>query len=408
MNERRLSRRGALGLQGGTALSGLALSGCGSSVGGGSGGGGGTGGGGGSVKVGLVIPQAGVYAPLGTDMKRAWDLWLEKNNGKFGNYTVSTVVGDEGETPQTGVPAVQKLLQSDQCDVLVGIVNSSTALGVRDMVTEAKKVLLISNAGAGDLTAKAASPYVWRTSFTNAQVAAAMGRHLAGQGLKDAVYAIAPDYAAGAEAIAGFTKAFQAGGGTIAGSAKPPFGKTQDYQPFLSTIRSSGAKATFCFFAGAEAVAFVKQYAQFGLAGTIPLYGSGFLTEGGVLKAQGEAALGVQTALHYTSELDNPANKDFVAAYKAKYNEPPTVYSAQTWDAAAVLNRALKSAGGVDGDSVSKALGSVGTIEDSPRGAWSFVGQTPKQKFYLRKVDKRDGGYANTVVAELGDLSQDV
>jgi branched-chain amino acid transport system substrate-binding protein len=403
MNDRRLSRRGALGLLGATGAA-LALPGCGSSVGGGSGGGGG----GGSIKVGLIIPQAGVYAPLGIDMKRAWDLWLERNGGKFGNYTVSTVVGDEGETPQTGVPAVQKLLQNDQCDVLVGIVNSSTALGVRDMVSEAKKVLLISNAGAVDLTGKASSPYVWRSSFTNAQVAAAMGKYLAGQGFKEAVYAIAPDYAAGAEAMAGFTKAFQTGGGTIAGTAKPPFGKTQDYQPFLSTIRSSGAKATFCFFAGAEAVTFVKQYAQFGLSGTIPLYGSGFLTEGGVLKAQGDAALGVQTSLHYTSELDNQANKDFVAAYRAKYNEPPTVYSVQTWDAAAVLGRALASASALDGDSVSKALGTVGTIEDSPRGAWSFAGQTPKQKFYLRKVDKRDGNYVNTVVADIGDLSQDV
>ncbi|HEU5469228.1 MAG TPA: ABC transporter substrate-binding protein [Actinophytocola sp.] len=404
MNERRLSRRDALGLVG-AAGAALALPGCGSSVGGGSGGGSG---GGGSVKVGLVIPQAGVYAPLGTDMKRAWDLWLERNGGKFADYTVSTVVGDEGETPQTGVPAVQKLLQNDQCDLLVGIVSSATALGVRDMVTEAKKVLVISNAGAVDLTGKASSPYVWRTSFTNSQVSAAMGKYLADQGFKDAVYTIAPDYAAGAEALAGFTKAFQAGGGTIADTAKPAFGKTQDYQPFLSAIRSSGAKATFCFFAGAEAVAFVKQYAQFGLAGTIPLYGSGFLTEGGVLTAQGDTALGVQTSLHYTSELDNPANKEFVEAYRGKYNEAPTVYSVQTWDAAAVLNKALGSAGGLDGDSVSKALGGVGPVEDSPRGTWSFSGQTPKQKFYLRKVDGRDGGYVNTVVADLGELTQDV
>lgn len=405
MNERRLSRRGALGLLG-AAGAAVALPGCGSSVGGGSSPGGG--GGGGSIKVGLVIPQAGVYAPLGTDMKRAWDLWLERNGGKFGNYQVSTVVGDEGETPQTGVPAVQKLLQSDGCDVLVGIVSSATALGVRDLVTEAKKVLLISNAGAVDLTGKASSPYLWRTSFTNSQVSAAMGKHLASQGFKEAVYTIAPDYAAGAEAMAGFAKAFEAGGGKIAGSAKPAFGKTQDYQPFLSGIRASGAKATFCFFAGAEAVSFVKQYSQFGLAGSIPLYGSGFLTEGGVLPAQGDASLGVQTSLHYTSELDNKANKDFVAAYQAKYNETPTVYAVQTWDAAGVLNRALRSVSALDGDSVAKGLSTVGTIDDSPRGPWSFDGQTPKQKFYLRKVEKRDGKYVNTVVADLGELSRDV
>ena len=121
-----------------------------------------------------------------------------------------------------------------------------------------------------------------------------------------------------------------------------------------------------------------------------------------------DAAVGIQTTLHYTTELDNPANKEFVAAWKTKFNATPAVFSVQMWDAANVLYRALATATGLDGDSLATAMASVGTIDDSPRGAWSFSGQTPKQKFYLRKVDKRDGRYVNTVVAELGDLTQDV
>jgi branched-chain amino acid transport system substrate-binding protein len=398
-----ISRRRLLGAVGAAGVVG-ALGGCGSSVGDDTADGGDSGRGG-SVKVGLVVPQAGVYAPLGTDMKRGWDLFLERNGGKFGSFTVSTVTADEGETPQTGVPAVQKLLQSDRVDVLVGIVNSSTALGVKDMVVEAKKLLLVSNAGAGAITGAARTPYIWRTSFTNAQVAAVMGKVLTSEAT-GAVYTIAPDYAAGAEAIQGFTATFQAGGGKVAGSSKPPFGKTQDYQPFLSQIRAAKAKATFCFFAGAEAVAFVKQYAQFGLATSIPLYGSGFLTEGGVLAAQADAALGVQTTLHYSTELDNPANQAFRTAYQAKYNAAPTVYAVQTWDAANVLNRALRSATALDGDSLSAALGSLGPIDDSPRASWSFEGQNPKQTFYLRKVDRKDGKLVNTVVRDVGVFGQ--
>jgi branched-chain amino acid transport system substrate-binding protein len=163
---------------------------------------------------------------------------------------------------------------------------------------------------------------------------------------------------------------------------------------------------TFCFFAGAEAVSFVKQYAQFGLASRIPLYGSGFLTEGGVLTAQGDAAVGVQTTLHYTTELDNAANKDFRTAYQTKYSAPPTVYAVQTWDAANVLSRALKTAAGLQGDQLSSALGSIGTVDDSPRGSWSFDGQSPKQTFYLRKVEKRGDALVNTVVSDLGTTSQ--
>jgi branched-chain amino acid transport system substrate-binding protein len=362
--------------------------------------------GGGHVKVGVVVPQAGVYAPLGTDMLRAWQFWLERHGGKLGKYEVTSVVADEGEAPQTGVSAIQKLLQNDQVDVIAGIVSSPVALGAKDRIAEAKKLCIVGNAGAGAITGAARTPYIWRTSFTNAQVAAVMGKHLASLSAAGPVYVIAPDYAAGHEVIQGFKTTFEGGGGKIAGEAKPAFGKTQDYQPFLTEIQSSGAKATFCFFSGAEAVAFVKQYAQFGLAAQIPLYGSGFLTEGSVLDAQGDAALGIQTTLHYSTELDIPANKEFVAAWKAKFNALPSVFSVQMWDAANVLDRALAVATSLDGDSLAKAMGSLGTIADSPRGPWSFDGQSPRQKFYLRKVEKRDTGYVNAVIADLGEISQ--
>ena len=225
--------------------------------------------------MGLVVPQSGVYAALGTDMQRGWQLWLDGNGGRFGDRTVETVVADEGESPQTGVPAVQKVLQSDNVDVVVGLVNSATALGVRDLLAESRKLLIVTNAGAEDVTGKGRTPYIWRSSFTNGQVAAAMGTHLAESGFSEGVYAIAPDYAAGTEVIAAFTKAFETGGGRVVGQAKPPFGTTSDYQPFLTGIQDSGARATFCFFSGAEAITFVRQYSQFGLATSIPLYGSG-------------------------------------------------------------------------------------------------------------------------------------
>jgi branched-chain amino acid transport system substrate-binding protein len=217
---------------------------------------------------------------------------------------------------------------------------------------------------------------------------------------------VAPDYAAGAEASAGFINAFKAAGGTVVGEDKPAFGKTQDYQPVLSKIQASGAQMTYCFFAGAEAVTFVKQYAQFGLAAKIPLYGSGFLTEGGVLAAQADAALGVQTSLHYSTELDNAANKEFRAAYQSKYNAAPTVYAVQTWDAANVLNRALRVTSGLQGDALASAMGAVGTVDDSPRGPWRFTGQSPTQKFYLRKVETQGSSLVNAVVKDLGESSQ--
>jgi branched-chain amino acid transport system substrate-binding protein len=350
-----------------------------------------------------VIPQSGVYAPLGEDMKAGWDLWLERNGGKIGGREVQTVVVDEGEGPDTGVPAVQKVLNEDRVDAVVGIVNSATALGSVEVVDGAKKLLIVANAGADSLTGS--SKYIWRSSFTNGQVAYAVGKHLATtpEG-KKGVYAMAADYAAGEEAIAGFKKGFEEGGGKLVGEAKTPFGTTQDFQPFLAKARSADPGAVFVFYAGAEAVSFVKQYDEFGLSKRVPLYGSGFLTEGGVLTAQGDAADGVHTALHYTTALDNPANSEFAQAYEAKTGEPPTVYAVQTWDAAAVLDRAAKSAGALDGDSLADAMGKLGEITDSPRGTWKFEQQSPVQEMYLREVRAEGDAVTNAVVESLGQI----
>ncbi|PRY50172.1 amino acid/amide ABC transporter substrate-binding protein (HAAT family) [Geodermatophilus tzadiensis] len=402
------SRGRLLGPLGAVALLSLTTACGGGSLGGDSGGGGGEGGGGeggGTIRVGLVIPQAGVYTPLGEDMQQGWDLWLEQNDGRMGDYEVETVVADEGEGPDTGVPAIQRLLQEEQVDVVVGIVNSATALGAAEQFTEAQKLLIVANAGAGAITGDASSPYVWRTSFTNAQVASAMGQHLAEEGVGP-VYVMAPDYAAGQEVVAGFTEAFEAGGGTVAGQALTPFGTTQDYQPFLSGIRESGAAATFVFYSGAEAVSFVQQYDAFGLKDTVPLYGSGFLTEGSVLEAQGQSAVGVQTTLHYSTEIDNEANTEFVEAYEAAYDEPPTVFGMTTYDTANVLADALAEAEGLSGDQLSEALDGLGEIEDSPRGPWSFNGQTPEQSIYLREVTDEGGTLVNSVVTDLGSFAQ--
>ncbi|GAA3798240.1 ABC transporter substrate-binding protein [Streptomyces phyllanthi] len=384
----------------GLAVGALVLSGCGSSLGeSGQSGSGGTQSGG-AVKLGLLVPLSGVYAPVGEDIKAGFELYLDQHDGKLGGRDVDLVTTDEGEGPQTGVPAAQKLVTQDQVAAVAGVVNSATALGLRDFFDESKKPLLIANAGADDITGARKSEYVWRTSFSNGQVSGALGPAVAEE-VKGSVYLIAADYAAGKEMVAGFRKSFEAAGGKVAGEKYTPFGKTQDFQPYLSAIRKSGADAVYAFYAGAEAVNFVKQYQQFGLAEKTPLYGTGFLTEGGVLAAQGKAAVGVKTSLHYSTELDGAVNKEFMAAYQEKAKKPPTVYAVQGYDTAAVLDKALAEADGDSGDALVKALGKVGPV-DSPRGSWKFdADHNAEQTFYLREV-RADGKTAvNAVVDEL-------
>jgi len=354
----------------------------------------------GPVKIGLSVPLSGVYASLGEDMKQGFDLYLEQNDQQLGGREVDLVSADEGETPQTGVPATTKLVTQDKVSAVVGIVNSATALGLRDTFIQSKVPLIIANAGADGATSPV-SPYVWRTSFTNGGVGESLGAEVADEVGSDEVYLMGADYAAGKESLGGFKSSFEEAGGKIAGETYTPFGKTSDFQPYLSKIRQSGAKAVYVFYAGAEAVNFVKQFKSFGLSKDIQLYGAGFLTEGGALDAQGAAAEGTRTSLHYSDQLDSARNRQFVAAYQAAYQEAPTVYAVQAYDAAAALDKALDQAEGSGGEDIAKALSDVGEI-DSPRGAWSFdETNSPAQTYYLREVKTADGKQVNAILKPL-------
>ncbi|MDO5500391.1 MAG: ABC transporter substrate-binding protein [Propionibacteriaceae bacterium] len=377
----------------------LMLSACGGGSLGASGGGG-EGGAEGPVKIGVSVPKSGVYAALGKDMEQGFKLYLEQNDNKLGGKDVELVEVDEGAGPQTGVPATERLITQDQVGAVVGIVNSATAAGLQRTFNEAQVPLIVTNAGADTLT-ETPSDYIWRTSFTNGGVAEALGAKAKEELGDGSVFLMAPDYAAGKEATAGFKRAFEAAGGQIAGEAFSPFGQTTDYQPYLNQIRNSGAKGVYVFYAGAEAVAFVQQFKQFLGNDDIQLYGSGFLTEGTVLDQQAEAADGVKTVLHYSDQIDSPENQTFVEDYTAKWNMAPTVYSVQTYDAAAVLDKALEDAEGVDGPSIAAALKNVGDI-DSPRGTWRFNDRhDPDQPYWLREVREVDGKRVNAVVSEL-------
>src|SRR5438132_2383057 len=158
----------------------------------------------------------------------------------------------------------------------------------------------------------------------------AMGKVMADQKKKTAV-TITWKYAAGEESTGGFKESFEAGGGKVVKELFLPFPQVE-FQPLLTEIAALKPDVVYAFFAGGGAVKFVKDYAAAGLNKSIPLYGPGFLTDG-TLEAQGAAAQGMLTTLHYADALDNPKNNAFRAAYKAAYKTEPDVYATQGYDA---------------------------------------------------------------------------
>src|SRR5207253_199882 len=185
--------------------------------------------------------------------------------------------------------------------------------------------------------------------------------------------------------MAAFKEGYAKGGGTIVKEIAVPFPSTE-FQANLSEIAALKPDAVFVFFAGAGAAKFVKDYADAGLKDKVALYGSGFLTEG-VLKAQGAAAEGIKTTLHYADSLDNPANKKFRAAFKKATGRDADVYAVAGYDTVNALAQALDK---VQGDtSAQKEL--IAALEatglDSPRGAFRFSrAHNPIQDVYVRQV----------------------
>jgi branched-chain amino acid transport system substrate-binding protein len=350
------------------------------------------------IKVGLLLPFSGVYASLGNEIETGFNLGLAEFGGET-DVTFEILREDTEVSPPAALAKARKLILQEQVDVMVGIVSSGVLGAVRDMVHGAGVPLIVANAGNDEATGAACSPYITRMSFSNGQINRPMGTWMAEQGIETA-YTLAPDYAAGRQMIDAFTETFTAAGGEIVGQDFTPFQKTQDFGPYLAQAASSGADAVYVFYAGGEAISFVKQYDSFGLQDDLPLYGSGFLTSPLYVNAQGEAAEGIITALHYAPTIDSEANAAFVAAFTEETGRVPSEFAVQGYDAARALIEAVKT-GATDRESLANALRQVSF--EGPRGQLSIDPATNNiiQPIYVYETVAGEGGLTQKVLAQL-------
>lgn len=357
-----------------------------------------------TLRIGMLNPTSGVYASVAEEIKRGFELYLDQNGGQLGGREVELIVEDTEANPEVAVRAASKLINEDEVEFATGIISSAVALAVADPFTEAEIPMVISNAVGTVLTGEDRSPFLFRVSISGWQ-----GSYPAAQWMLDnwgeTAYTSAPDYAAGQDFAASFAAGWEEAGGTLAGQQFPPFAQTQDYQPYLSEIRSSGAEAVYSFYAGSEAVSFVNQYAQFGLAEDVPLMGAISLVSNDVLEAQGDAALGVHTLRPWSTELDNETNQAFVAAFEEAYGDATMGYGAPfSYDAAQLIDHALTATGGCTDDRQAVVAAMEGAEIDSPRGPLTIDPEThgTVQTMYIMEVQEVDGELVHVPVEDLG------
>jgi branched-chain amino acid transport system substrate-binding protein len=353
------------------------------------------------IKVGFMLPATGTFAALGDMIEKGFKLHVQEQGGKLAGREIQYFKVDDESDPSKATDNVNRLIKRDNVDVIVGTVHSGVALAMAKAARESNTLLIIPNAGAGDVTGPMCAPNIIRSSFSNWQPAYAMGLVAGQKGVKRAM-TITWNYAAGVETVKGFAEGLEKGGGKVVKDLSLPFPNVE-FQALLTEIAAQKPDAVYAFFAGAANVKFVKDYDAAGLRKSIPLYGPGFLTEG-TLEAQGAAAQGLLTALHYADDLDTPRNNAFRKGFALAYKQNADVYAVQGYDAAQILAAGLNAVKGDLGkrDALTAAMRKV-TV-DSPRGKFTIgANGNPIQDFYLREAKGNNNEYRSVAVKALAD-----
>jgi branched-chain amino acid transport system substrate-binding protein len=355
----------------------------------------------GKIRVGLMLPYTGTFAQLGMAIENGFRMAINEQGGKLGGREIEWFKVDDESDPSKAIENANKLVQRDKVDVLIGTVHSGVQLGIHRVARESGVINLIPNAGVHIATRAQCAPNVFRTSFSNSQPTLALGEAMVKRGHKKAVW-ITHKYAAGDEAFEGFKESYTKAGGTIVKELGLPFPNVE-FQALLTEIAAAKPDAVACFFAGAAALKFIKDYEAAGLKGKIALYGSGFLTEG-ILEAAGPAANGIVTTLHYGDGIETKRNQEFRLNYAKTFKLQPDVYAVQGYDTGLLL---IRGANAVKGD-VSQKSAMIKAMEnttiDSPRGKWTMSkSHNPVQDIYLREVSNKENKVIGIAAKALAD-----
>jgi branched-chain amino acid transport system substrate-binding protein len=292
------------------------------------------------IKIGFIATFSGPGGALGQDLYDAFMLGIDHAGGKLGGQAVEVIKEDDLLKPEVGVQIAQKLIERDRVQIITGVIFSNVMMAIHKPITDARVFFIGSNAGPTPLTGKGCSPYFFSTSWNNDSLHEPMGKLATDLGYKR-IYVLAPNYQAGKDAINGVKRYFK---GQILEEVYTQVNQP-DYAAEIAQAAAARPDALYVFFPGGMGINFLRQYQQAGLLGKIPLLSTATI-DGTTLPAIKEAAIGTITASPYSPDLDNPQNKKFVANFRKKYGRIPSWFAAQSYDAAQLLDSALRKVKG--------------------------------------------------------------
>ena len=355
------------------------------------------------IKVGIALDISGPFSALGAEARDGFDLAIDKLGGKLGGQPAEFLKTDFGGSPEQANQLVARYLQREKITFFTGPIGSNAALAVGPALFAAKVPYLSSNPGPSAYAGEKCSPWFF-AQYQNDTYDEAAGKVANEKGYRNVVL-IAPNYPAGKDHLNGFKRLYS---GAVKDEIYTRLGQT-DYAAEIAQIRSAQPDAVFFFLPGGMGINFVKQFVGGGLK-DIPLIAPGFSADEDVIQAVGEPMLGVLNTAHWTHDLDIPANVEFVAAFRNKYDgRYPSVYAAMAYDSLMAMDAAVRDVAGKveDREALLQALRKPSF--KSVRGDFKYgVNNFPVQNYYLREVGKdAQGRLTNKLIGTTLEQHQD-
>jgi branched-chain amino acid transport system substrate-binding protein len=351
------------------------------------------------LKIGFLTTLSGSMAVIGQHARDGFLLAVKQRGGRLGGLEAKVVVEDDALKPDLALTRTRQFLERDKADFVVGMIASNVLQAVFQPVTRSGTFLIGVNAGTSIFAGEGCSPFFFSTSWENNQVPEAMGKYAQEKGYQRIV-TLVPNFQGGRDATAGFKHHFK---GKVLDEIYVPLGNL-DFSAELVRIGSLKPDAILVFMPGGMGVSLVRQYAQAGLAGSIPFL-SAWTVDETTLPATQDKALGLYSTSQWAPDLANEINAAFVRAFEAEYGYVPSNFAAQAYDAGLLIDSAVAAAGAdvSDKEALRKALSTAHF--PSTRGDFRFnKNHFPIQDFYLVQATRRkDGKYATTVKQKVFD-----
>lgn len=337
-----------------------------------------------SIVIGFIATMTGPGAIAGQDMVDAFNLALKQMGGRFVNQEVRVVTADDKGSPDIARQQVRRLLEKERLDLVLTAVSPASMAAIVAPLTEARLFVIDLDQAPAALAGAQCSPNFFSLAAQADGPHEAMGQLLAAEHVGRLVV-VAPDSPLASDAVTALKRTYP---GQITAVLRARHGDGV-FEDEIDRIEKERPDAVYSMLSGGMGSAFVRAYHEAGLKSEIPLYATWPVLERALLPSMGEAALDLVSVGPWSPDLDSIPNKRLVTEFENELGRPATTWAAVGYDAAWLLDAALKVSGGKTGDANLLRSGLRRAEFVSVRGGFRFnTNHFPVVSYYVRKVSR--------------------